>query len=145
GPDRGRLEKLARQRQVADRVRFLDAVPEADLPALYNLAAVYVAASRRAGALGVEGFGIAIVEAAACGVPVVAGNAGGVPDAVRDGETGLLVPPGDAAVAAAIGRLLGDGELRRRLAHNGRRAVETYYNWDRVVRDLRDVERAVAG
>lgn len=146
GPDRCRLEKLARQRQVADRVRFLDAVPEADLPALYNLAAVYVAASRRAGALGVEGFGIAIVEAAACGVPVVAGDAGGVPDAVRDGETGVLVPPGDAAAfAAAIGRLLADGELRGRLGQNGRRAVETYYNWDRVVRDLRDVERAVTG
>src|SRR5439155_1549747 len=84
-------EKLAHKLGVADRVRFLGQVSERDLPALYNLATVYVGASRRAERIGVEGFGIALVEASACGVPVVGGNAGGVPDAVRDGERGSLV------------------------------------------------------
>src|SRR5256885_14623325 len=80
-----------------------------------------------------------------CGLPVVAGNSGGVPDAVRDGETGLLVPPEDpAALADAVCRVLGDRELAGRLGRNGRRAVETYFNWDRVVRDLRAIEAEAA-
>jgi len=77
GPDRDRLEQLARRVGVGARVRFLGAVPDKDLPALYNLGSVYVGASRRAERLGVEGFGIALVEAAACGLPVVAGASGG--------------------------------------------------------------------
>jgi phosphatidylinositol alpha-1,6-mannosyltransferase len=141
GPDRERLEKLARKTGVADRVRFLGEMSERDLPALYNLASVYVGASRRGARIGVEGFGISLVEASACGLPVVAGNSGGVPDAVRDGETGFLVPPEDpAAVAEAVGRLLADAALAQRIGAAGRRAVETYYNWDRVVRDLRAIE-----
>jgi len=90
----------------------------------------------------VEGFGISLVEASASGVAVVGGRSGGVPDAVRDGETGLLVDPDDpAAVAAGITRLLGDDGLRRRMGAAGRRAVETFYNWDRVCRDLMRIDR----
>jgi phosphatidylinositol alpha-1,6-mannosyltransferase len=144
GAQRDKLEKLAAKLGVAGRVRFLGEVSERDLPALYALAAVYVGASRRAERIGVEGFGISLVEASASGLPVVAGNAGGVADAVRDGETGLLVPPEDpAAVADAICRLLADGSLAHRLGAAGRKAVETHYNWDRVVRDLREIEAAV--
>ena len=145
GPERERLEKLADTAGVADRVRFLGEVREADLPALYNVASVYVGASRRAERIGVEGFGISLVEASACGLPVVAGNSGGVPDAVRDGETGFLVPPEDAAaVSEAVCRLLGDPALARRIGAAGRDAVERYYNWDRVVRDLRAIEAEVS-
>lgn len=146
GPERDKLEKLAGKTGVAERVRFLGEVSEHDLPGLYNLASVYVGASRRAERIGVEGFGIALVEASACGRPVVAGNAGGIPDAVRDGETGFLVPAEEpAAFADAICRLLADPALAQRIGQNGRRAVETYFNWDRVVRDVRDIEAAVLG
>jgi phosphatidylinositol alpha-1,6-mannosyltransferase len=147
GPDRERLEKLVQELGLGDRVRFLGAVGDQDLPAFYNLASVYVGASRRAGRLGVEGFGISLVEASACGLPVVAGNSGGIPDAVREGETGFLVPPEEpAAFADAICRLLSDPGTAKRIGQSGRRAVETYFNWDRVVRDLRDIEaQAVAG
>ena len=142
--EREKLEKLAGKLGVAERVSFLGEVSERDLPALYSLAAVYVGASRRAERIGVEGFGITLVEASACGLPVVAGNSGGVPDAVRDGETGFLVPPEDpAAFADAICRLLADAELAERVGAAGRRAVETYYNWDRVVGDLRAIEAEV--
>ena len=146
GPDRERLERLAHQVGVRDCVRFLGAVDDQDLPALYNLGSIYVGASRRSERLGVEGFGIALVEASACGLPVVAANSGGIPDAVRDGETGFLVPPEEpAAFAEAICRLLADPAIGKRIGQNGRRAVESYFNWDRVVRDLRDVEsQAVA-
>jgi len=146
GPDRERLEQLANKLGVGDRVRFLGGVSDRELPALYNLASVYVGASRRAERLGVEGFGIALVEASACGRPVVAGNSGGIPDAVRDGETGFLVPPEEpAAFADAICRLLADPAAANRMGQNGRRAVETYFNWDRVVRDLREIESQVVG
>ena len=142
--ERAKLERLAEQLGVAGRVQFLGEVSERDLPALYGLATVYVGASRRAERIGVEGFGISLVEASACGLPVVAGNSGGVPDAVRDGETGFLVPPEDpAAFCDAICRLLADDELARRVGAAGRRAVESYYNWDRVVRDLRALEAEV--
>ena len=142
--ERAKLERLAGELGVAERVQFLGEVSERDLPALYGLATVYVGASRRAEQIGVEGFGISLVEASACGLPVVAGNSGGVPDAVRDGETGFLVAPEDpAAFADAICRLLADDELTRRVGAAGRRAVESYYNWDRVVRDLRAIEAEV--
>jgi phosphatidylinositol alpha-1,6-mannosyltransferase len=111
-------------------------VPDADLPGLYNLADVYVGASRRT-PLSVEGFGIALAEAASSGRPVIAGRTGGIPEAVKDGETGLLVDAEQpAAVAEAVRRLLRDPKLARRLGEAGRREVERYYNWDRVARDL---------
>jgi phosphatidylinositol alpha-1,6-mannosyltransferase len=145
GPAREKLERLAQKAGVADRVRFLGEVGEQDLPALYNAASAYVGVSRRAERIGVEGFGISLVEASACALPIVAGDSGGVPDAVRAGETGFLVPPEDvAAVADAVCRLLTDRELAGRIGAAGRRAVETYYNWDRVVRDLRAIEAEVS-
>jgi len=126
----------ARQLGVGDRVRFLTEVPDRDLPALYNVAEVYLGVSRLMEQR-VEGFGISIAEASACGIPVVAGRSGGIPEAVRDGETGFLVEAERAdAVAEAVGRLLDDRELRGRLGAAGRHAVETYYNWDRVAGDL---------
>jgi len=92
--------------------------------------------SRPAGLM-VEGFGISLSEASASGIPVVAGSGGGIPDAVRDGETGLLVKAEGAEPAtAAVRTLLGDPELARRLGAQGRRAVETYYNWERVTSEF---------
>jgi phosphatidylinositol alpha-1,6-mannosyltransferase len=94
--------------------------------------------------IGVEGFGISFVEASASGLPIVAGNSGGVPDAVRDGETGFLVEPEDpAAVAERVTELLANPNLARTIGQAGRRAVETYYNWDRVMKDLRAIEAEV--
>lgn len=130
------LQAMAGELGVADRVRFLTTVPDHDLPALYNLAEVYLGVSRQADS-NVEGFGISLVEASACGIPVVAGRSGGIPDAVREGETGLLVDPTDAGeVAAAVERVLGDKVLARKLGSGGRQAVETYFNWDRVTREM---------
>ena len=141
GTVRPHFDRLVADCGMGDAVRFLGFVPDDELPALYNAVDVYVGASRRYDLLA-EGFGIAIVEASACGLPVVGGRAGGVPDAVRDGETGILVDPDDAAaVAHGITRLLDDVELRRRMGAAGRRAVETYYNWDRVARDLMEIDR----
>jgi phosphatidylinositol alpha-1,6-mannosyltransferase len=130
------LERLARALGVADRVRFLLQVPDEDLPALYNCAELYLGLSRYLPER-VEGFGIALVEASASGVPVLAGKSGGIADAVQDGETGVLVNPENVdEICAAIRRLLDDRSLSIRLGAAGRKAVETYYNWDRVTADL---------
>ena len=130
------LQRLARELGVAERVRFLTDVPDSDLPALYNTAEIYMGLSRPAGLM-VEGFGISLSEASASGIPVIAGSGGGIPDAVRDGETGLLVDAeGPAAATAAVRLLLGDRALARRLGAAGRHAVETYYNWQRVTTEL---------
>ena len=141
GELRPQFEGLAQQLGLGETVRFLGAVPDAELPALYNAADLYVGASRRVELLA-EGFGISLVEASACGLAVVGGRSGGVPDAVRDGETGVLVDPEDpAAVAAEIIALLANPERRTQLGSAGRKAVESYYNWDRVVRDLMEIDR----
>ncbi|MFL5401550.1 MAG: glycosyltransferase family 4 protein [Gemmatimonadales bacterium] len=130
------LEAMARSLGVEDRVRFLTDVSDRDLPALYNCADIYLGLTRST-PLDVEGFGLSLVEASACGVPVVAGLAGGIPDAVRGGETGLLVDPERSEPAVeAVRRLLRDGEMAQRLGRGGRAAVESFYNWDRVTSEM---------
>jgi phosphatidylinositol alpha-1,6-mannosyltransferase len=136
GDGRRELEALVRQLKLEKRVRFLTGVPDADLPALYNLAQVYVGVSRRT-AHGVESFGIALAEAQSSGLPVVAGRSGGVPEVVRHGETGLLVEPESVEeTAEAIRTLLRDPARARALGAAGRREIERYYNWDRATADL---------
>lgn len=145
GKKRGTFKKIAEELGIADAVRFVGTVPDADLPALYNVSVLYAGISRRADGTRIEGFGVALAEAAACGLPVVAGKSGGLAEAVRDGETGLVVDPDDVdAVATALSRLVTDQLLARRLGQAGRKSVETYYNWDRVIRDLREIETQVS-
>ncbi|MGQ0650436.1 MAG: glycosyltransferase family 4 protein [Gemmatimonadaceae bacterium] len=146
GADRARLEALARSRGVAERVILSGPLNDDEAAEAYATATVYVGLSRIDAGINVEGFGISFVEASASAVPVVAGDSGGVRSAVRDGETGLVVPPDDpAAAAGALRQLLGDADLRRRMGAAGRRAVETHYNWDRVAAETRAFARDVAG
>ncbi len=103
--------RLARDLGVGHLVRFLTAVPDEDLPALYNCAEIYLGLSRGEGLL-MEGFGISLVEASACGIPVVGARQGGIPDAVREGETGLLVDSTDLpAIVDAVQSLLQNQEI----------------------------------
>ncbi|MGH7538868.1 MAG: glycosyltransferase family 4 protein [Gemmatimonadales bacterium] len=145
GKQRNAYRKLAADLRIGDAVRFVGTVPDTDLAAIYNAVEVYLGVSRKDQQSGVEGFGVALAEAAASGLPVIVGESGGLAEAVQDGETGLVVDPDDAdAVVAALGRVLSDQLLARRLGQAGRKAVETYYNWGRVIRDLREIEAQVA-
>ena len=146
GPDRPRLEALARGLRLP--VRFLGRVPDAELPALYSAADLFVLAAREEPDGDVEGFGLVLLEAAACGTPAVACRSGGVPDAVDDGVSGLLVGPDDpAALAAGLTRVLSDESLRRWLSC-GARARAARSGWDAtaaaIVRRLEDDEAAGA-
>ncbi|MFE4516642.1 glycosyltransferase family 4 protein [Kitasatospora sp. NPDC056783] len=132
GPYRADLEKLVDATGVRDSVRFTGAVPWEELPAHYGAGDVFAMPCRtRRGGLDVEGLGIVYLEASATGLPVVAGDSGGAPDAVLEGETGYVVPGGSAPAAAErIVRLLRDEELRRRMGEAGRRWVERSWRWD---------------
>lgn len=107
GPERPRLEELARRLGVADQVRLLGARPHAELPALYGAADLLVLASSR------EGWANVLLEAMACGTPVVASPIWGNPEVVRERAAGLLAPSNDAAgIAAAARDLLADPPSR---------------------------------
>jgi phosphatidylinositol alpha-1,6-mannosyltransferase len=139
GPDEQRLRTLASTLGVAERVVFAGAMRDDMLPAAYAGAALYVGLSRLLPPINVEGFGISFVEAAASGVPSVAGDSGGVRSAVLDAQTGILVPPEDEVrVADAIRTLMVDEPLRRRLGAAAREAALQRFNWDRVTRDTVD-------
>ncbi len=146
GHDEQRLRDLSREVGVTDRVIFAGALSDDDLPEAYATSTLYVGLSRVDKDVNAEGFGISFVEAGASGVPSVAGDSGGVRSAVRDGETGIVVPPTDlASITGAIASLLRDDNRRRSMGEAARRAVETHYNWDRVARDTREFTYSVVG
>lgn len=130
GEQRAELEVLAASLGLKARVRFVGAVPHADVPQWLNSFDVYVAASR----LDSESFGVAVLEASSCALPVVVSDVGGLPEVVVGGETGLIVPREDAtALAAALQRLADDAALRHRLGAAGRARVQRAYEWQQGV------------
>jgi glycosyltransferase involved in cell wall biosynthesis len=138
GPQRAELEALAVALRVAQRVAFVGAVPHALVPDELRRFDIFVAASR----LDSESFGVAVVEASACGLPVVVTRVGGLPEVVRDGDTGLIVEREDpAALAAALRRLLDDADLRERLGRAGRAWVQAEYEWTGCVQRMLGVYR----
>ncbi|MFH9659916.1 glycosyltransferase family 4 protein [Streptomyces sp. NPDC017248] len=139
GPYERDLRRLARETGVAGSVRFTGAVPWSELPAHYGAGDVFAMPCRtRRGGLDVEGLGIVYLEASATGLPVVAGDSGGAPDAVLDGETGWVVRGGEPAEAAdRIVALLADADLRRRMGERGRRWVEEKWRWDLLAEHLK--------
>lgn len=121
---------------VRDDVRFLDYIPDGDLPTLYSLAAVVAMPSLY------EGFGIPIVEAMACGAPVVASSAGSLPEIV--GDAGLLAAPADVdALADALTRAVSDETLRAQMIARGRVRAQRF-DWDEAARQHVAVYHAVA-
>jgi glycosyltransferase involved in cell wall biosynthesis len=125
-----RLHRLAVDGAVADRVHFTGFVPAADMPALMRSADVLVCPSAY------EPFGVPVVEAMACGVPVVASSAGGMVDTVVHDVTGLLVSSvSPVTLGQAIRNVLRQGVLRRGMGLAGRARATSRYAWDRVARD----------
>ena len=127
GPSRPALAEQAARLGLAGRVRFAGWAARAAMPDILRAADLFVFASRD------EGMPNAVLEAMASGLPVAATRISGNEELVLDGETGLLVPPDDvAALAGALGRLLGDRDLRRRLGAAGRERVVREYSWRSV-------------
>jgi glycosyltransferase involved in cell wall biosynthesis len=134
-----RLKNLARTR-LGDRVRFVGLVSPPDLPDHYRGADLLLNPSVS------ESFGMSLVEAMACGTPVVASRVGGMPEIVDHGRTGVLVEPGDpVALSDAIAGLLGDEALRASMRGTCRERVTGLFSWDVVARSLAEHYREVAG
>lgn len=143
GPEKNRLEKLVKELNLKGKVIFAGSVPVNDrqntLLAYYHACDVFVMPNRIVRG-DVEGFGIVFLEAGACGKPVIGGRSSGVPDAIIDGETGLLVnPESEEEIAMALIRLLLDKKLAGRLGRNGRKRVEKELNWKKLSRKYYDV------
>ncbi|MEV1024085.1 glycosyltransferase family 4 protein [Streptomyces sp. NPDC050264] len=133
GPYERRVRQLAAKHGVLDAVVFAGGRAHAELPGYYAAADVFAmpCRTRRAG-LEVEGLGIVFLEAAAAGLPVIAGNSGGAPETVREGESGYVVDGrSPAAVADRVVRLLLDRELAREMGAKGRDRVLREWNWKR--------------
>jgi len=143
GRDRARLARRAGKAGLGDRFHLLGRVPDEDLAAVYGAADVFAMCCReRWGGLEAEGFGIVFLEAAACGLPAVAGRSGGAGEAVEDGVTGFVVDPLDAgAVAGALTRLLEDPALRASMGIAARTRAETSFAYDGLAARLTALAR----
>ena len=132
GPYRPTLHRLAREAGVESAVVFTGSVPWEELPAHYAAGDVYAMPCRtRGGGLDVEGLGIVYLEASATGLPVLAGDSGGAPDAVREGETGYVVGGRDVpAIADRLAGLLADPDRARAMGAAGRAWVEREWRWE---------------
>jgi phosphatidylinositol alpha-1,6-mannosyltransferase len=132
GPYRSTLEALARSEGVASDVVFTGSVSWAELPAYYAAGNVFAMPCRtRRHGLDVEGLGIVYLEASAAGLPVIGGDSGGAPDAVREGETGYVVPGRELrTLADRLVAVLAEPALARRLGDAGRAWVEAEWRWD---------------
>jgi phosphatidylinositol alpha-1,6-mannosyltransferase len=141
GPHRGTLERMVAERGLGDDVVLTGTVPWSELPAHYAAGDVFAMPCRtRNRGLDVEGLGIVYLEASATGLPVVAGDSGGAPDAVLAGETGYVVP-GDnpAAAAERIAELLADPALAKRMGEAGRAWIERFWRWELIAERLSEL------
>lgn len=131
GEDREKLMALVKELRIDDRVEFRGAIPHSKVPKALGELDIFVALSR------MESFGVAALEAAACGLPVVVSDAEGLAEVTNDCETGFVVERGNYIQAATcITRLVLDRKLRLEMGAEGRRHVEKHYSWSRCVDEM---------
>ncbi len=132
GPFRGSLEHQVVQLELAGCVNFRGFVDHQSLPSILSHADVFVGPSATSSAGEAEGLGLALLEAQASGLPLVASNVGGISEVIVDGQTGILVHQKDpSAIAQAVASLIGNPTMRATLVENGqRRARES--DWSKI-------------
>jgi len=134
GPLKADLEKLAKEQRLGDNIFIVGSCPHDEVACWMNAADVFVLASHA------EGLPNVVLEAMACGRPVIATNVGGIPEAALDNVTALLVPPRQAApLAATMDRLVRDADLRAQLGAAGRARVATHFTWPQSARQLAEI------
>ncbi|OAO83531.1 Glycosyltransferase [Anoxybacillus flavithermus] len=130
------LKLLTKRLNISEITTFVGAVPHDQVPSYLNKLDIYCAPST----LDSESFGVAIIEASACELPVVVSDVGGFPEVVKDGETGYIVERKNSkAIAKRLYELVQSPQKRGVLGKNGRNFVESLYNWDDNVRKMESV------
>ncbi|MFW5993129.1 MAG: glycosyltransferase [Desulfohalobiaceae bacterium] len=141
GPDLQKLRQLASDNHISQVTSFTGRVPHERVPEELARMDVYAALSR----LDSESFGVAVIEASAARCPVVVSDAGGLPEVVLHGQTGLVVPRGSPeAAAAALRKLIQDPGLRAHMGQAGQAHVQRHYDWRESVRTMLNVLQATA-
>lgn len=137
GSNEGNLRRQIREMDLESRVRLMGKVPNEELVYLYNACKIFIMPSREILDGGhIEGFGIVYLEANACGKPVIGGRSGGIREAVRDGETGLLVDPDSVDdIAEKIVTLLAQPEEAERLGAEGLAWVRNSFGWENYIKE----------
>lgn len=145
GPQREFLEQLVRSLNVSERVRFHGYINQnIDFEKYINLLQSFDIFTILS-IIDSETFGVAAVEASACGIPIVATNVGGLPEVVDDGVSGIIVPPKNAEqVAFALEKLIADKGLRDKMGINGREKVEKQYDWQNNVNQMVSLYRKLS-
>jgi phosphatidylinositol alpha-1,6-mannosyltransferase len=136
GPHQGELERQVTELGLAEQVRFLGFVPEDDLPDLYRASDLFLLCTREViERQEVEGFGLAFLEAQACGTPVIGTRTGGIPDAIEEGEGGWLIKQDDAAALSRfLSQLVDDPTKFLAAGKRARKRVERQCTWEHYVR-----------
>lgn len=138
GPQETELKALTQQLGITKRVTFVGQVDSAEVPKELDKLDIYVALSRS------ESFGVAVIEAGAAGRPVVVSDAGGLPEVVIDGKTGVVVPrENPQAAAKAIAKLVLDKDLRIQMGEVGKQHVVRSYDWSACVNTMVDLYKNV--
>ena len=133
GPLEKKLKELIEDLRLQKNVEILKNVSDEDLLRLYNSSDLFVLPSVVDSQGNTEGLGVVLLEAMACGLPVIGSNIGGIPDIIQDGETGLLVPEKDVnELSKSIVSLIEDEDLRERIAFNGYNMVREKFSWEKV-------------
>ena len=135
GPNRTLIEKRVRELGIGDNVRLAGFVPEKLLPLYYNAADYFVIPSSSG-----EGLPLVLLEAMACGLPVIATTVGGTPEIIKDMKNGVLVPPRNPeALAETISKFLLNKEMGLAIGEEARKTVEDKFTWEENVRRLQNV------
>ena len=133
GPMKDDLMNLSDRLNLSDKVIYIPKVPQEKLLEFYTSANLFVLPSVVNEKGETEGLGVVLLEAMACGLPVIGSAVGGIPDIIKDGETGLLARQKEPdSLAEKITKLFSDAPLRRKLAENGYKMVEKNFSWDTI-------------
>ena len=136
GSQEARLKKMCSEFGIESVATFTGWVPYREIVSYYNQLDIYAAVSLQ------ESFGVAVLEASACGKPVVVADVGGLPEVVEKEVTGIVVPPANVEkTAVALERLVIDEELRKRMGENGRKMVKERYDWTNNLQQMISIYR----
>lgn len=133
GNDGFKLQKQAKDLDIEDRVKFLGFIPYEEIPNYFSVCDIFIRPSRS------EGFGNSFIEAMAAGIPVIATPVGGIPDFLKDGETGLFCEVNNSqSIADKVMEYINNPELTSRIVKNAKEMVSRDYGWNKIAKDMKD-------